>query len=56
MIFRFKKKMVGFNLQNKDSLKSEYICQHCLLLLRDPVQLIDCGHRMCESCGNEQEG
>jgi hypothetical protein len=48
--------MVGFSLQNKESLTSIYICSHCSLLLRDPVQLTDCGHRMCQSCANEQEG
>ena len=48
--------MVGFSLQNKESLDSVYICSHCLLLLRDPVQLIDCGHRLCQSCADELEG
>ncbi|CAF1099435.1 unnamed protein product [Rotaria sp. Silwood1] len=48
--------MVGFNLQNKESVNSMYICSHCLLLLRDPFQLTDCGHRFCQSCINEQEG
>ena len=48
--------MVGFSSANIKSFNREYICTHCLLLLRDPVQLIDCGHRFCQSCTNEQEG
>ncbi len=47
--------MVGYNIQNKESINSENICSHCLLLIRDPVQLIDCGHRICQSCLDEQK-
>ncbi|CAF1083017.1 unnamed protein product [Rotaria sordida] len=47
--------MVGFNVENEESLNSMYICSHCSLLLRDPVQLTECGHRFCQSCINEQE-
>jgi len=48
--------MVGFHIENQESLSPEYICPDCLLLLRDPVQLIDCGHHMCQSCVEEQKG
>ncbi|CAF1206684.1 unnamed protein product [Adineta steineri] len=48
--------MVGFRIQNIDSIKSIFICPKCLLLLRDPVQLINCGHRLCQSCIDEQKG
>ncbi|CAF3498906.1 unnamed protein product [Rotaria sp. Silwood1] len=48
--------MVGHRIQNKESLNPDYMCPCCSLLLRDPVQLIDCGHRMCQSCANEQQG
>ncbi len=47
--------MVGFNIQNKESLNDVYICPHCSLLLRNPLQLIDCGHRLCQSCADEQK-
>ncbi|CAF1258259.1 unnamed protein product [Rotaria sordida] len=48
--------MVGYRVQNTESFNPTYICSYCLLLLRDPVQLIDCAHRMCQSCANELEG
>ncbi|CAF3482644.1 unnamed protein product [Rotaria sp. Silwood1] len=48
--------MVGYNTQNLDVIQSSYICNSCSLLLREPVQLIDCGHRMCQSCVSEQSG
>ncbi|CAF2522346.1 unnamed protein product [Rotaria sp. Silwood2] len=48
--------MVGYRVQNKESFNPDYSCPCCSLILRDPVQLIDCGHRICQSCANEQEG
>ena len=32
---------------------SRYKCQICLLILRDPVQLSECGHRFCRLCIDE---
>ncbi|UJR08383.1 hypothetical protein I4U23_012654 [Adineta vaga] len=46
--------MVGTRVQNIDSFQSIYICPKCSLLLRDPIQLTDCGHRLCQSCADEQ--
>ncbi|CAF0929203.1 unnamed protein product [Adineta steineri] len=46
--------MVGFNTSDRDNISSNYICITCLLLLRDPVQLNECGHRQCQSCINTQ--
>ncbi|CAF3974010.1 unnamed protein product [Rotaria magnacalcarata] len=48
--------MVGFNAKNLDCIESFYICNFCSLVLRKPVQLIDYGHRLCQSCANEQTG
>ncbi|CAF1046134.1 unnamed protein product [Rotaria sordida] len=42
--------MVGINAKNKHILDIKYICPVCTLILRDPVQLNECGHRQCQSC------
>ncbi|CAF1098343.1 unnamed protein product [Adineta steineri] len=46
--------MVGFKTSNRDKFSSNYICPTCSLLLRDPVQLSECGHRQCQSCIDTQ--
>ncbi|CAF2372016.1 unnamed protein product [Rotaria sp. Silwood2] len=48
--------MVGFDAKNLHILDTKCICPVCLLILRDPVQLTECGHRQCQTCVNvEQE-
>ncbi|CAF3926621.1 unnamed protein product [Rotaria sordida] len=47
--------MVGFDAKNKRSLEEKYTCPICLLIIRDPVQLIDCGHRFCQTCTNTEQ-
>ncbi|CAF1295177.1 unnamed protein product [Rotaria sordida] len=48
--------MVGIDARNKHILDTKYICPACSLILRDPVQLTQCGHRHCQTCLNvEQE-
>ncbi|CAF3886979.1 unnamed protein product [Rotaria sp. Silwood1] len=48
--------MVGIDARNKHILDTKYICPACSLILRDPVQLTQCGHRQCQTCLNvEQE-
>jgi hypothetical protein len=46
--------MVGFDARNKSIPDVRYTCPKCLLILRDPVQLSDCGHRQCQSCIDDQ--
>jgi len=46
--------MVGFDARNKNILDVKYICSECLLILRNPVQLSQCGHRQCQSCIDDQ--
>ena len=48
--------MAGYRVKNLDSLNSESICPSCQLLLRDPLQTIECGHRLCRSCVEKQDG
>ncbi|CAF1441839.1 unnamed protein product, partial [Rotaria sp. Silwood1] len=48
--------MVGIDAKNKHILDQRYICPVCSLILRDPVQLTECGHRQCQTClSTEQE-
>ena len=42
--------MVGFDTRNNAIVDKIYLCDICKLLLRDPVQFTDCGHRRCQSC------
>ncbi|CAF1258513.1 unnamed protein product [Rotaria sordida] len=48
--------MVGIDARNKHILDTKYICPVCSLILREPVQLTECGHRLCQTClSAEQE-
>ncbi|CAF3375195.1 unnamed protein product [Rotaria sp. Silwood1] len=44
--------MVGFDAKNLHILDTKFICPVCFLILRDPVQLTECGHRYCQTCLN----
>ncbi|CAM4832369.1 unnamed protein product [Rotaria magnacalcarata] len=46
--------MVGIDAKNKHTLDNTYICSVCSLILLEPVQLINCGHRQCQSCLDTQ--
>jgi hypothetical protein len=45
----------GYNVRNIDNIWCTYRCQFCSFILRQPVQL-ECGHRLCRSCIDIQEG
>ena len=40
----------GYNVVPVETVGRRYQCQICLLILRDPVQLSECGHRFCKLC------
>ncbi|XP_078502168.1 TNF receptor-associated factor 2-like [Lissotriton helveticus] len=40
----------GYPLLERHSYDRKYLCTKCELLLRDPVQNINCGHRFCLCC------
>ena len=42
----------GYDVELLNAVDRKYECQICLLILRDPVQLSECGHRFCKSCMN----
>ena len=53
----FRHRMPG-HCVSKDIFKNsrsfeDYICPECNLLLKEPVQLVSCGHRLCKSCADE---
>lgn len=48
------KDTVGFDARNLDVIHGKYLCQFCGYILRDPVQLSYCGHRLCKSCAYNQ--
>ena len=43
----------GYDVKPIDVVDKKYECQICLLILRDPVQLSECGHRFCKLCIND---
>lgn len=43
----------GYDVFPIETLGRRYECQICLLILRDPVQLSECGHRFCKQCLDE---
>ncbi|UJR22220.1 hypothetical protein I4U23_025284 [Adineta vaga] len=47
--------MVGFDTRTINTFDTQFICQKCVLILHDPVQLTECGHRLCKSCVDIQE-
>ena len=42
----------GYDVELMNALDRKYDCQICQLILRDPVQLEECGHRFCKPCMN----
>ena len=40
----------GYDVFFTSAIPNELICAVCTFALRDPVQLIECGHRLCASC------
>lgn len=43
----------GYDVDPIEAIGRRYECQICLLILRDPVQLSECGHRFCKLCVDE---
>jgi hypothetical protein len=40
----------GYNIDSIEELKSRFLCIFCFLLIREPIQLTECGHRSCRGC------
>ena len=40
----------GYNVDRLEDYEERYKCFFCRLIMRNPVQLIGCGHRICQTC------
>lgn len=45
----------GYDFDFVDDVSDELICVVCHLVLKEPVQLVQCGHRLCKSCFNQMK-
>lgn len=53
MANRTEREIGGYEAEFVTTLPNEYECPICQLAYRDPVQLEECGHRLCYSCLQE---
>ena len=40
----------GYECNFAREVPEDLICVVCQLALKDPVQMADCGHRLCKTC------
>ena len=40
----------GFDVENLDKINPRFKCIFCDLVIREPIQLSECGHRSCREC------
>ena len=40
----------GFEHDFVDEIDNEYVCCICLCVMKDPYQIVPCGHCCCRSC------
>ena len=45
----------GYECDFVSEVPEDYTCIVCLHALKDPVQIADCGHRLCKPCYNQLE-
>ena len=45
----------GYNFDFVSDFSDELICVACHLVLKELVQLVKCGHRLCKSCFNQMK-
>lgn len=43
---------LGYEIDDIEGINLKYKCLFCLLIIRDPVQLSQCGHRCCHVCSD----
>ena len=43
----------GYDFDFVSDVSDEVICVVCHLVLKKPVQFVQCGHRLCKSCFNQ---
>ena len=40
----------GYNIDGIDRVNPRFRCIFCQLIIQDPIQLSECGHRCCRAC------
>ena len=40
----------GYECDFVNEVPEDFTCVLCLLALKNPVQMADCGHRLCKTC------
>ena len=45
----------GYDLDFVSEVPEEFICCVCHLTLKEPVQIEDCGHRLCKTCFSQMK-
>lgn len=43
----------GYECDFVNEVPEDLICVVCQLPLKDPLQIADCGHRLCKTCFNQ---
>ena len=43
----------GYECDFVSEVPVDFLCAVCQLPLKDPVQMADCGHRLCNTCFNQ---
>ena len=40
----------GYDIDDLNNTNPRFTCIFCFLIVRDPIQLTECGHRACREC------
>ena len=43
----------GYECDFVNEVPEDLVCVVCQLALKDPLQIADCGHRLCKTCFNQ---
>ena len=43
----------GYECDFVSEVPEDFLCVICQLALKNPVQMADCGHRLCKTCFNQ---
>ena len=43
----------GYKCDFVSEVPEDFLCVVCQLALKNPVQMADCGHRLCKTCFNQ---
>jgi hypothetical protein len=40
----------GYQIYGLEKADNRYKCPYCVLIMKEPIQLTECGHRTCKGC------